>query len=252
MIKARTFTLPFIKKEYVGKDTYSFVFDLKGFSAIGELETSWNFEPGQYVRMSLPHDNADERGTSRYFTISSSPQNKENLVITVKLRDSSFKKTLHALQPGDLSHFFGPMGWFLLPKDENLEKVFIAGGIGITPFHSLLHFLANKTLPQQITLFASFRTKEDVLFYDSIQKVAKQNPKIKAIYTLTREFYADSDLFFEKGRISKELLQKYLKDIYAPAYYIVGPARMVEGARALLLDLGVTEEKIQTEDFTGY
>src|SRR6478672_7512664 len=100
MGKGRSFVLSFIKKEKVAKDTYSFYFD--------RSQVAFDFLPGQYVRLTLPHA-ADEKGTSRYFTISSSPHEKDVLVLTVKIYESTFKRALYGLQPGHQGHFFGPM-----------------------------------------------------------------------------------------------------------------------------------------------
>jgi ferredoxin-NADP reductase len=244
MGKAATFTLPFIKKEKVAKDTYSFYFD--------RSKVDFDFIPGQYLRMILPHKNADDRGTSRYFTIASSPHIKDVVMFTIRIFDSSFKQALYDLKSGDEVEFFGPMGWFLLPKDEEMEKVFIAGGIGVTPFHSLLHFLHDKELTQPITLFVSFKTKEEIVFHDELQAIAKKNKKIRVIYTLTQEQAGDVYWSGEIGRVSEAMFKKHLSDIQKPVYYVVGSPKMVEETKGFLLELGIDEEKIQLEDFTGY
>lgn len=243
MRKSGTFSLPFLKREKVAKDTYAFYFKRNGEFV--------DFIPGQYLRMYLPHENTDDRGSSRYFTIASSPHVKDTVVFTIRIFDSSFKRALYNLQPGDLVEFFGPMGWFLLPKHEGMEKVFLAGGIGVTPFHSLLHFLKDQDLTQPITLFVSFKTKEEMVFYEELQRIAKKNKKIKVIYTLTQERNL-SDWKGEVGRISHAMLKKHKIDITKPMYYIVGSPNMVAGTREMLLELGIDEEKIEIEDFTGY
>lgn len=243
MRKSGTFSLPFLKREKVAKDTYAFYFKRNGEFV--------DFIPGQYLRMYLPHENTDDRGSSRYFTIASSPHVKDTVVFTIRIFDSSFKRALYNLQPGDLVEFFGPMGWFLLPKHEGMEKVFLAGGIGVTPFHSLLHFLKDQDLTQPITLFVSFKTKEEMVFYEELQRIAKKNKKIKVIYTLTQERNL-SDWKGEVGRISHAMFKKHKIDIEKPMYYIVGSPNMVAGTREMLLELGIDEEKIEIEDFTGY
>lgn len=243
MDKARSFILPFIKKEEVAHNTYTFYFD--------RSQNSFDYIPGQYLYMTLPHNNPDERGTSRYFTIASSPREKKYLMITTKLIRSTFKETLHRLKPKDEVQFFGPMGWFLLPKDEQVEKVFLAGGIGITPFHSLLHTVVDEQLATPMTLFASFRKREDVLFYDSLQEIERKNKQIRVIYTLTQE-KSFPEWKGETGRISQELVTKYISDLHKKVFYIVGAPRMVAETRAMLLKAGIPDEQIQVEDFTGY
>ncbi|MEK7571063.1 MAG: FAD-dependent oxidoreductase [Patescibacteria group bacterium] len=240
-VRAHSFTLRFLKKEELARDTYSFYFDRAG--------VAFDFIPGQYVRMTLPHD-SDGRGSSRYFTIASSPKQKDILMITVKVFQSTFKEVLLNLQPGQIIQFFGPMGWFLLPEDAADEKVFIAGGIGITPFHSLLLTLADEKLARPVTLFASFSTKEEVLFYDEMQKIVQKNKQIRVVYLLTKKEDALGKLV--SGRLTKTVLKKYLGDIQQPVYYIVGSPAMVEGAKNALVSFEIAEEKIRTEDFTGY
>ena len=104
---AKQFTMRFIKKEQLKNDVFSFSFDRE--------ERGLTFLPGHYVQMTLPHENSDERGSSRYFTISSSPTEKDYLTITTRVGKSSFKKALFGLQPGTKVQLFGPMGTFLLP-----------------------------------------------------------------------------------------------------------------------------------------
>ncbi|HSA84424.1 MAG TPA: FAD-dependent oxidoreductase [Patescibacteria group bacterium] len=243
MGKATTFKLPFFKKENVAKDTYAFYFKRNG-----EFD---EFIPGQYLRMYLPHEDADDRGTTRYFTIASSPHEKEFVMFTIKIYDSSFKKTLHNLKPGDLVQFFGPMGWFLLPKHEKKEKVFLAGGIGVTPFHSLLTSLVDTSLSHPMTLFASFAKQEDVIFHKALHGVSKKNKDIRVVYTVTQDL-ENGDWQGEKGRVSKKMLEKYVGDLSKAVFYIVGSPAMVAGMRSLLLDIGVPAENIDVEDFTGY
>lgn len=242
-VQSKSFTLAFIKKEKVAKDTYMFYFKRNG-----EFD---DFIPGQYLRMYLPHDNPDDRGTTRYFTIASSPHVKDVVMFAIRIFDSSFKRALYDLKSGDMVQFFGPMGWFLLPKHEKMEKVFLAGGIGVTPFHSLLHFLEDQEVNQQITLFVSFKTKEEIVFYEELQRIAKKNKKIRVIYTLTQED-GGIDWVGEKGRISHEMFKKHNIDVQKPMFYIVGSPNMVAGMRGLLVELGIDEEKIEVEDFTGY
>src|SRR5476649_1261945 len=104
MFRAKQFFLPFLRKEQVAKDTYSFYFDRR--------KIDFDFLPGQYIRMSLPHKDVDERGTTRFFTIASSPHEEGYLMFTIKIIESSFKKALFNLQPLHPVQFFGPMGTF--------------------------------------------------------------------------------------------------------------------------------------------
>src|SRR5690349_481399 len=116
MGNSKEYFLPFVKKEQKSQDAYSFYFDKTG--------QDLNFLPGQYLRMSLPHENPDNRGTGRFFTISSSPLEQEHIIITTRVLQSSFKHALSNLQPGTKVRIFGPMGNFYLDETEASPKVF--------------------------------------------------------------------------------------------------------------------------------
>jgi ferredoxin-NADP reductase len=108
MTSARIFFLSFLKKKELAEDVFCYFFDKKN--------SEFSFRAGQYVQMTLPHDDVDDRGSSRYFTLSSSPTESEYLFITTRIGQSSFKKTLFHLKPGTKVQFFGPMGAFVLPE----------------------------------------------------------------------------------------------------------------------------------------
>lgn len=228
-MSSKEFLLPFIKKEKITENIYSFYFDPK--------KTGFTFSPGQYIRMVLPHDDPDERGTSRFFTISSSPL-EETLVITTKLFRSSFKNALMNVQPGEFIKMFGPLGTMMLHDEMIQPMVFLAGGMGITPFHSMLKYAAAQQLTLSLTLLVSFSKFEQKIFYQELTNISKEYKNIHITYL--------------DSRISKEILRKYINDLSKPTYYIVGPPSMMEGVRELLTSLNVDEEKILTESFTGY
>jgi ferredoxin-NADP reductase len=160
-IKSHPFTLPFVKKEQVAKDTFSFYFD--------RSKENWEFYPGQYIRMMLPQENADERGTMRYFTISSSPLDTQYLRIITKVIQSSFKMTLGSLQAGQEVSFFGPNGIFYLRHEEEPDIVLLAGGIGMTPYISMLEYANEKKLKNNIFLFVAFAKPDEMIFLISLQ-----------------------------------------------------------------------------------
>lgn len=235
------FHLPFIKKDKVAKDTYSFYFS--------RAQLDFDFLPGQYIDMILPIKNPDYRGSERSFTISSSPSDKNHIIITTKIIKSSFKKTLINLKSSQLVEFNGPWGGFVFKEEETFPRVFLAGGIGITPFHSTIAYAHSKNLSIPITLFVSFSGWEDAVFYKELSDVSKENPNIKIIYTIT---HPDDQWKGETGRISEALIKKYVSDISKPLYYIVGSPDMVAAMEEIVLGMGVPNERIFIENFTGY
>jgi ferredoxin-NADP reductase len=224
---AKQFSLVFLKKQQIAENIYSFYFE-KG---------EFDFLPGQYVRMILPHEHADDRGTSRFFTISSSPLEKD-VVVTTKLLQSTFKNALMHLQEGTPVTMFGSLGNLVLHDDETRPMVFLSGGMGITPFRSVLRYAADKNLEMPLTLISSFSKGDEMLFSEELSIISREHKNIQVT-------------FLDK-RISEEILQENVADLQKPTYYLVGPPAMVEGVMKLLESLNISEEKIMTESFTGY
>jgi ferredoxin-NADP reductase len=245
MSNSKEYFLPFLKKEPKSQDAYSFYFDKK--------DQQLNFLPGQYIRMSLPHLNPDNRGTGRFFTISSSPLETDYIVITTRILQSTFKQTLNNLRIGEKVKIFGPMGNFYLDETDPTPKVFLAGGIGITPYHSILKYAAAKNMQTPLTLFVSFSTTQEMVFFEELTHIAQEHTNIKVIYTITQPENSQSKWEGETGRISGELIKKYITNPFDQKYYIVGPTGIVESMHKLLQEeLKLPEEKIITENFPGY
>lgn len=241
---SKEFYLPFIEKEKVTKDTYSFYFD--------QAELGLDFLPGQYIRMTLDIKNPDNRGDSRFFTIASSPLEKNYIMITTKIIESSFKKRLMELNNGEKVKFFGPIGGFVLDGEEKDRRVFLAGGIGITPFHSMVVYAHAKELSIPITLLVSFSTVEDIVFKEELDNIASKDPHIKVIYTVTHLEKSKLKWKGETGMISEDLIKKYIPNILEPQYFIVGPPAMVTAIEEVVRNMGVANDKIFIENFTGY
>jgi ferredoxin-NADP reductase len=229
---AANFFLPFVKKKKLTNDTYSFYFD--------RSKSDFDFLPGQYIRLVLPHDEPDERGTSRFFTISSAPFEKKILTITTKLPQSTFKRTLSALQSGYLASFFGPLGRLVLDEQDKIERVFISGGIGLTPFYSMIKYADKKKLSIPISLFAFFSKKEEMVFYDELMEISTRNPYIQVMYSLTKPKQWDS------------WLEEHVGNWKQWRYYVVGAPGMVLETRDMLEEIGLASNQVVTEDFTGY
>lgn len=235
---SKKISLPFIKKEKIAQDTFLFYFD--------RSNSEFNFLPGQYIRIIFP---SLSRYDSRFFTISSSPLEKEYLIIATKIGTSEFKQSLFSLQPGTDVSFFGPNGGIFLDEKETSERVFLAGGLGIVPFYSMITYAAEKKLTIPMTLFVSFSYVEDMMYFDALQTIAEKFPNINIIYTITKP---NDSWEGETGRISEKLLRKYISDITNPVYSIVGFPEMVTDTEELLENMGVNINKIKIEPFTGY
>ncbi len=230
MKPAKYFHLNFIKKEKIAGDVFAFYFDRKS--------ADLNFLAGQYVHIYLPVANEKGRGNSRMFTVASSPLEKDYIFIATKKGKSLFKKTLFALEPGIPIKFYGPSGELVVDEIKKPSYIFLSVGIGITPFRSILKYVNQKNLNIPITLFASFSKKEDVLFYDEVMNISKSNSNIKIFYTL--------------NRINDGLIKKYIKNINAHLYFIVGAPSAVSNLEDVVSGAGVSSDKIFIENFEGY
>lgn len=241
---SKEFVLSFVKKEQVSQDTYTFYFDRT------KLGSEFNFLAGQFIKITLPHENPDERGITRNFSITSSPFNGEFLTITTRIIQSSFKKALYNLSEGSEVQFFGPVGKFVLDEQDTQPRTFLAGGIGITPFHSMILYAFEKQLTIPLTLFVSFSTVEEVLFQKELEAIASSNSNIRAIYTVTHP--EGSSWTGETGRISKELIQKYFPNYSSSLFYIAGPPVMAQAMEEMVIGMKIPSEQIKKENFVGY
>ena len=231
----------FLKKEKVSKDAYTFYF---------KRPNNFNFFPGQYIKLSLEIRSPDLRGSSRYFTISSSPLDQNFITITTRIIKSSFKIKLKSLTKGIPVKFYGPIGYFDFDYKSRAQNIFLAGGIGMTPYHSIIKFASKKNLSLNILLIASFSFKKDAVFFDELKEIEKDNPKIKIIYTLTKEQKSYPE--FERGRIDVEMIKKHVRNPKSSNFFIVGPAKMTDELFETVKKLGVKDLKIFKEDFSGY
>lgn len=226
-------------KEEVAVGTIKVTFD---------LNESVTFKPGQYVFVTLPKLlYPDDRGPKRQFSINNSPNQPNVLTITTRLSDSGFKKTLKELPIGSEVELGPIAGIFTLPEDTAKPLVFIAGGIGITPFMSMLQFLGENKKPYQITLIYSNRNQKSSAFLNEIQQLANSIP-VKLILTMTE----DPTWSGEKRMVDAQFIKEYFPNLNDSLYMVVGPPGMVGAVEKALTLAGVTGENIKKENFTGY
>ena len=219
------------RREEVAERTFAFHFDKpSGFS----------HEAGQNALFSLPS------GTeSRTFTIASAPHEHE-LMIATRMRDSPFKRTLAELPVGARLKIDAPAGLMVLHEDESRPAVFLAGGIGITPFLAMARDAEARLLRHRITLVYSNRRPQDAAFLEELKHM--QNRNFRLVATMTEA----ADWKGEKRRISRELLAEHLPDLLAPVYDVAGPLRMTLASQGMLTEMGVKEDDMRSEEFYGY
>lgn len=219
-----------------------------------------NYRAGQYSIVDLG-TSEDPKGPTRSFTLASSPTEKDSILITTRIRDTPFKQRLSRLDTGTVVKITAPAGDFTIPQDYSKSVVFLSGGIGVTPFRSMIKYATDKQLPVKITMFDSNRNKANILYKDEFDSWAKLNMNLKLIYTITQEEVesssssAASEWKGEKGLIDKAMLTRHLNkdELSNSIFYICGPPAMLNAMQKLLSEqIGVSDDKIRMEEFSGY
>lgn len=239
------------KVSHKGTDIMSF-----RFSRSDDQNNNLNYKAGQYSVLDLG-TMQDPEGPTRSFTIASSPTEKDVIMITTRIRDTPFKQKLSRLEEGTAVKIMAPAGNFTLPQDYSVPLVFLSGGIGVTPFRSMIKYAADKQLPLKIAMFDSNRNQANILYKDEFDSCAKVNTNLRIIYTITKEEdnNLSSDWKGERGYIDAVMLAKYLTkyELVNSIFYICGPPAMLNAMQKLLSEeIGVPDERIRIEEFTGY
>lgn len=222
-----------------GEDVESFLFQPDG---------PFPYQAGQHLRLTIPHVEPDARGSSRYFTIASAPS-EPALMVTTRLvaEPSSFKRALARLPVGALVEASGPGGGFVYPSDCP-PALFVAGGIGITPFRSMLIDLFTRDLTPDIVLLYSNRTAI-FPFRTLLQDLARARASLRLVPSVTRP---TPDWDGPVGRIDDELIKRAVPDLRRRLAFVAGPRPMVEAASDAMLRLGADPSGIKLEIFPGY
>src|SRR5450830_1659493 len=214
-------------------DTYDFVFT---------PDQKMNFKPGQYMELTLNHPSQDSRGIRRYLTIASSPTEKQfRFGVKFYNKASSFKKTLIQMKQDQEIVASQLAGDFTLPRDKNKKLVFIAGGIGITPFRSMIKYLLDTNEKRSIVLFYLNKTRDDFAYKDIFDK-AKQELGIKVFYSIVD---IPSASYYRA-------ITERVPDYQERFFYISGPPSMVAAFETNLKKIGVKKSHIKTDYFPGF
>src|SRR5919108_1538227 len=207
---------------------------------------------GQFAFFDVGDVNDDPKGPTRHFTIASSPT-EDFIQISTRIRDSPYKKRLDSLQKGAVVKVRGPEGKFTLHQDYSKLAIFLSGGIGVTPFRSMIKYATDTNLPVRIFMFDSNKNKQNILYKTEFDNCTKINKNLRIIYTVTEEDKtAGKEWKGEIGRIDSEMLKKYLQpaDIEKSIFYVCGPPAMIEAMQRILkANLQIPSERIKIEEF---
>lgn len=231
------------KRDEIAEGTMAFHFD---------KPAGFEFRPGQFMVLTLINPpETDAEGNRRTFTIASAPFDPD-LMIATRMRDTAFKRVLRSLPLGTQVKTYGPGGSFTLHQNAAKPAVFLAGGIGITPFFSIVRQATHERLSHHLYFFYSNRRPEDAPFLATLQELAKSNPNLHLVLTMTEMAKSSRPWSGETGVINREMLSKHMPSLQGPIYYIAGPPGMVKAMRQVLTQAGVDEHDIRTEQFVGY
>ena len=231
------------KREQVAEGTMAFHFD---------KPAGFEFRAGQSLDWSLINPpETDAEGNTRAFSIASAPFDPD-LMIATRMRDTAFKRVLRSMPLGTQIKIDGPGGSFTLHKNSAKPAVFLAGGIGITPFFSILRQASHDRLSHQLYLLYSNRRPEDAPFLAELEGLAKSNPNFHLLATMTQVTKSSRPWSGETGFINRDMLAKHIPSLQGPIYYIAGPPAMVSAMRQALTEAAVDEDDIRTEEFAGY
>jgi ferredoxin-NADP reductase len=216
-----------------------------------ERPAGFQFKAGQFVNVTLVEPpETDAEGNSRSFSMASAPF-ETDLIVATRIRDTAFKRVLKAMPTGSEVSIAGPFGSFTL-RQNSRPAVFLAGGIGITPFRSMLLQAARERLSRRLFLFYSNRRPEDAPFLDELLGFEAKTDGFRVIGTMTDMQKSRRAWQGETGYINGAMLTKYVGDLAAPIYYSAGPPGLVAAMQKMLSEAGVDEDDIVTEEFPGY
>jgi len=223
--------LKILNKKIIATNTWQVWFDLCG--------NDFNFIAGQYIQLTIPKlKYADDKGFSRIFSLACSPNKKNEICVAFRYTGSGFKKTLIEMKVGGKATAKGPWGSFNLISETNYPVVFIAGGIGITPFISMIKFAYENKTKHNIKLLYFNKDISNAAFKPDLDEIEKNNKNFSYI-----------DRF---KRIDKQFISKNVPEIKNSNWYIAGPEAMVISSQKIIEDLGVSRKKIKIEQFAGY
>ena len=230
------------EKIRIAPDIYDFIFTHSRHFA---------FEPGQYMEWTLGHDDPDVRGNRRYFTLASAPTERTlRLGVKFTQKSSSFKKAMLGMNTGDEIIAGQVGGDFVLPKDPRQKCVLIAGGVGVTPFRSMIKYLLDTHQRRSVTLFYANKTVDEIVYKDVFDR-AQHELGLQVIYTVTDSANLPASWTGTTGRITPELIKSKVPDYRRCIFYLSGPKGMVDSFKESLNQMHVHSSQIKSDFFSG-
>lgn len=230
-------------REQIAEDTMAFHF---------EKPTGFGFKPGQAIDLILANPPSADAANARHaFSLVSAPS-EDIISIATRMRGSEFKNALASLPIGSIASLDGPFGSLTLHSNRARPAVFIAGGIGITPFMSILRQAVHDQLPQRFILVYSNRRPEVAAFLAELRKLERQKRNFRLLPTMTRTNGTGRSWAGRTGHIDRELINRVKNEASTAVYYVAGSPAMVAGTRQLLANAAIDDDDVRSEEFYGY
>lgn len=238
-----TFETVLLRGEQAAEGTMAFTF---------ERPAGFDFQAGQSISVGLVDPpETDAKGNRRTFSVASAPHENE-IMIATRMRDTAFKRVLGTMKAGTRVQVRGPSGRFTLDPGDARPAVMIAGGIGVTPFVSIARQAAHDALRRKLCLVYSNRRPEDSAFLAELVALEGRNPNYRFFGTMTEMEKSAMPWKGERGFLDRAMLERALADLAAPTYYLAGPPGMVDALKKMVLEAGVPQDRIRTDEFFGY
>lgn len=240
--------LKLLAKKDVARGTEEFIFET-------EKEIDWL--PGQYFYWTIPDSEMkfkDARGNTHHFTLCVSPTEGKNIAFATRMRpESNYKKSFDELKVGQEIEGQGPEGTFVLDENEKGEHILIAGGIGITPFRSMIKYNIDKKLTDiKLKLIYANSIPEEIAFRKEVEIWGRENDNIEVYMTCSKPEESNETWSGLTGRVDEKLIKNVAGDLTKPTYWLCGPPGMTEAMEKLLGSLKITSDRLRVEKFTGY
>jgi ferredoxin-NADP reductase len=205
----------------------------------------FDYDPGQYMYVTII---VGDKKQTEHFTISSSPSEADFIEFTKRITDHEFSKTLDQLRIGDWAYLKAPEGKFTF-KGEYPKVAMIAGGIGITPFRSIIKYCVDRNIKSQITLLYGNRNEESIAFREELETLVTQNQNLRIVHTLAE---SGENWKGRRGFIDLQMVKEETPDYAERVFYVCGPPGLVTSILEILKTLKISNDRTRTERFSGY
>ena len=209
----------------------------------------WRHKPGQFLDWTLHSLRGDDRGNRRTFTIASAPsEDRVRLGVKFYPQPSAYKQTMLAMKPGDVVYGAQLAGDFTLPEEDE-KLAFIAGGIGVTPFRSMIQHMMDVGDTRPVTLFYGNNRANEIAYVDVFNR-AENEIGLRTVYAVADQHHSETN--FHRGFIDADLIMREMPDYAERLFYISGPRSMVVKFEQVLSELGIAKNRIKTDFFPGF